>query len=140
MAIKEIVKDQAILTQMSVPFVFGEDDALIQDLLDTANAHVEHCVGLAAIQIGVPKRAIVVKEGNQFVPYINPAIVKRSRETYFATEGCLSLEGTRNVKRCRSVMVSSTAANGKKRKPKTFDGLLAEILQHEIDHCNGVLI
>lgn len=139
MAIKEIIKDTAILTQKSAPFVFGEDDAIIQDLLDTAAAHEENCAGLASIQIGVPKRVVVVKEDNLFIPYINPVIVKRSRESYVATEGCLSLDGYQAVKRYRSVMVSYTTANGKK-KSKTFDGFVAEILQHEIDHCNGVLI
>lgn len=139
MAIKDIVKDTAILTQKSVPFVFGEDDAIIQDLQDTATAHEDNCAGLAAIQLGIPKRVIVVKEGNKFVTYINPVIVKRSRESYMATEGCLSLEGARTVRRYRSVMVSYTTSNGKK-KSKTFDGFVAEILQHEIDHCNGVLI
>lgn len=139
MAIKEIIRDTATLNQKSAPFVFGEDEAIIQDLLDTAAAHEENCAGLAAIQIGIPKRVIVVKEGSNFVTYINPVIVKRSRESYVATEGCLSLDGPRTVKRYRSVMVSYTTANGKK-KSKTFDGFVAEILQHEIDHCNGVLI
>lgn len=139
MAIKEIVKNTAILTQKSASFVFGEDEAIIQDLLDTAAAHEENCAGLAAIQIGVPKRVVVVREGSLFIPYINPVIVKRSRESYSATEGCLSLDGPRTVRRYRSVMVSYTTASGKK-KSKTFDGLVAEILQHEIDHCNGVLI
>ena len=139
MAIKDIVKDTAILTQKSVPFVFGEDDAIIQDLQDTATAHEDNCAGLAAIQLGIPKRVIVVKEGNKFVTYINPVIVKRSRESYMATEGCLSLEGAHTVRRYKSVMVSYTTASGKK-KSKTFDGFVAEILQHEIDHCNGVLI
>lgn len=139
MAIKDIVKDTDILTQKSVPFVFGEDDAIIQDLHDTATAHEDNCAGLAAIQLGIPKRVIVVKEGSNFVTYINPVIVKRSRESYVATEGCLSLDGPRTVKRYRSVMVSYTTPNGKK-KSKTFDGFVAEILQHEIDHCNGALI
>lgn len=139
MAVREIVKDVNILTQKSAPFILGEDDSVIQDLQDTATDHEDRCVGLAAIQIGIPKRVIVVKEGSNFVTYINPVIVKRSRESYMATEGCLSLDSPRTVKRYRSIMVSYTTANGKK-KSKTFDGFVAEILQHEIDHCNGVLI
>jgi peptide deformylase len=136
---REIIKDLDVLTRKSEPFVFGEDDMLVSDLLDTANAHKGNCVGLAAIQIGVPKRVIVVRQGDNFVPYVNPVIIKKSREIYTTTEGCLSLEGERTVKRHRSIKVMWTLPNGKK-KSQEFHGLIAEIIQHEYDHLNGKLI
>jgi peptide deformylase len=108
-------------------------------MLDTTEAHKENCVGLAAIQIGVPKRVILVRQGDNFIPFINPAVVKKSPGTYYAMEGCLSLDGVRNVRRHRSVMISWTTTNGKK-KVKEFNGYTAQILQHEIDHLNGILI
>ncbi len=74
--VKQIVKDERVLTQKSEKFIFGEDDYLIDDMIDTANAHIGHCVGLAAIQIGVPKRVILVRCGDKFIPYINPVIIK----------------------------------------------------------------
>ena len=137
--IKDIIKDESFLIQKSEPFVFGEDDYLIQDLLDTANEHKENCAGLACIQIGVPKKVILVRQGNKFVPFINPTIIQKSPKTYVATEGCLSLEGTRTVKRHHSVKVVWTTPEGA-RKAKMFNGFVAEILQHEIDHCNGIII
>lgn len=137
--VKEIIKDESILTQKSEQFIFGEDDYLIADLIDTAKAHEENCAGLASIQIGVPKRIIVVKQGTKFVPYINPWIVQASPKTYIATEGCLSLDGTRQVQRHASVKVVWRTASGQ-RKVQMFNGFMAEVLQHEIDHCNGILI
>ena len=137
--IRDIVKDENVLRQKSEPFVFGQDDYLITDLLDTANAHKDNCAGLACIQIGVAKRIVLVRVGDNFIPFINPVIFKKSPKTYIAQEGCLSLEGLRTVKRHKSVKVMWTDQNGK-RKVQEFSGYVAEILQHEIDHCNGVLI
>lgn len=137
--IKDIIKDENILTQKSEHFIFGEDDYLIQDLLDTANEHKENCAGLACIQIGVPKRVILVRQGNRFVPFINPMIIQKSPKTYIATEGCLSLEGKRAVKRHASVKVVWRTPDGT-RKVQMFNGFIAEVLQHEIDHCNGIII
>ena len=137
--IRDIVKDTAVLQQKSLPFVFEEDEFLIPDLLDTAKAHGENCVGLAAIQIGIPKRVILVRFGKNFIPFINPMIIHKSTKTYEADEGCLSLEGTRRVKRHKSVKVVWTEPSGKKRVQE-FIGFPAQILQHEIDHCNGILI
>ena len=137
--VKDIIKDPSILTQKSEPFVFGQDDHIIQDLLDTANAHKENCAGLAAPQIGELKRVIMVRQGDKFVPFINPKITMKSRETYMAEEGCLSLDGKRKVKRHYSVMVSYTTKNGK-NKVQQFSGYIAEIIQHEVDHLDGVLI
>lgn len=139
--VREINKDIESLSQKSTLFDFNSDsDAeLLRDMIDTANAHKDTCAGLAAIQIGVPKRVILVRQGDNFVPFINPMIIKRSASTYITDEGCLSLEGTRQVKRHRSVKVTWTTPAGKK-KVQEFHGLLAQIIQHETDHCNGVLI
>lgn len=137
--IKEINKDIESLQQKSMPFIFGEDDYLLTDMFDTANAHKENCAGLACIQIGVAKRVILVRQGDTFVPFINPMIIKKSPKTYIADEGCLSLEGLRQVKRHNTVKVMWTDTSGKKRV-REFNGFTAQILQHEIDHCNGLLI
>lgn len=137
--IRDIVKDENILKQKSERFVLGEDDFLIQDMLDTANAHKDRCAGLACVQIGIAKRVILARVGESFIPFINPVIVKKSPKTYIAQEGCLSLDGLRTVKRHKSVKVMWTDQNGK-RKVQEFSGYVAEILQHEIDHCNGALI
>jgi peptide deformylase len=137
--VRKITKDLEILSQKSENFIPGLDDHLITDMLDTANAHKDNCAGLACIQIGVPKRIILVRSGDGFMVFCNPAIVKRSAKTYMATEGCLSLDGSREVKRHNSVMVSWVTPKGK-RNVREFTGWIAEILQHEIDHCNGILI
>lgn len=137
--VKEINKNIESLSQKSEPFILGEDDYLIDDMLDTAEAHRESCVGLACIQIGVPKRVILVRMGDNFIPLINPTIIKKSSQTYEADEGCLSLNGVRRVRRHRSIKVVHTTRNGK-RQLKEYNGFIAQILQHEIDHCNGVLI
>ena len=137
--VKEINKDTESLKQKSQSFIFGEDDYLITDMLDTANAHKENCVGLACIQIGVPKRVILVRQGLSFTPFINPVIIKKSTSTYLAEEGCLSLDGTRQVKRHRTVKVMWQDTKGK-QKVREFNGFTAQIIQHEVDHCNGLLI
>lgn len=136
---RTIVKDIEFLKQKSEQFIIGKDDYIIIDMIDTANAHKENCVGLAGVQIGELKRVILVRNGDKFIPFINPVIVKKSGKTYIANEGCLSLDGTRDVKRWFTIMVKWTDINGK-INVETFNGYLAEILQHEIDHLNGVLI
>lgn len=137
--VKEIVKDENILKQKSEMFVMGEDNYLIIDMIDTANAYKDNCAGLACIQIGVAKRVILVRQNDDFEVFINPMIIKKSPETYITQEGCLSLDGTRTVKRHRTVKVVYTTIQGK-RKLQEFRGYVAEIIQHEIDHCNGILI
>lgn len=139
--VKYINKDTESLSQKSVPFDLNDDlDAeLLRDMIDTANAHRDNCVGLAAIQVGVPKRVILVRQGDTFVPFINPMIIKRSPRTYVTVEGCLSLDGERTVKRHSSIKVVWTTPGGKK-KSQDFHGHLAQIIQHEVDHCNGILI
>lgn len=137
--IKEIIKDTQILQQKSEEFKFGEDDYLITDLIDTANANIENCAGLACIQIGTAKKVVVVRMGDKFVPMINPMIIKRSQETFMAKEKCLSLEGEREVKRHRKIKVGYTTQNGK-RKCEDFGGFIAQVIQHECDHLKGILI
>lgn len=137
--VREITKDLEILSRKSVDFIPGLDDHLIADMLDTANAHKDNCAGLACIQIGVPKRIILVRSGDGFMVFCNPAIVKRSAKTYMATEGCLSLDGSRAVRRHNSVMLSWITPKGK-RNVKEFSGWIAEIIQHEVDHTCGKLI
>lgn len=141
--IKDIVKDLDFLQQKSERFEFGKDDYLIEDMIDTAIEHslddTGGCVGLAAVQIGVLKRVIIAKIGHNFVPFINPVIIKKSPETFMATEGCLSLDGKRQVKRHRNIKVGFETPQGVK-KVRALSGFPAQIIQHEIDHLNGVLI
>ena len=115
-----------------------EDLAVAQDLLDTLAAHREGCVGMAANMIGVNKRIIVFDNEGAYMVMFNPEIVKKSGP-YEAEEGCLSLSGTRRVRRWQSVKVQYQNEKFQLRF-KTFTGWTAEIIQHEIDHCEGVLI
>lgn len=138
--IKEIVKDLDFLSQKSEDFSFETDKDLIQDLLDTANKHKPNCVGLAAPQIGVHKRAIVVLINTGFKPMLNPIIFwKDLKSRYSTVEGCLSLDGERETKRFRRIKVKYTNENGV-TIIKQFDGYQAQIIQHEVDHLNGILI
>lgn len=137
--IKEIVKDENILTQKSEQVSIEEAQEIITDLLDTANHHIDNCAGLAAPQIGISKRVVVVRNGDHFFPMVNPVVVKKSGKKFLNHEGCLSLEGIRAVERYSSVLVNYTDGKGK-RQTKTFNGTLAIIVQHETDHLNGVLI
>ena len=138
--IKEIVKDVEFLKQKSEDFSFETDKDLIQDLLDTAGHHGTNCVGLAAPQIGVHKRAIVILTNAGFKPMLNPVIFwKDLKSKYNTVEGCLSLDGERETKRFRRIKVKYTNEN-KVTIIKQFDGYQAQIIQHEVDHLNGVLI
>lgn len=137
--IKEIVKDENFLTKKSEIVEITEAQEIITDLLDTAKHHIDNCVGLAAPQIGVLKKVIVVRNGDSFVPMINPTIIKRVGTKFLNKEGCLSLDGERTVCRYPSVMVSFTDRNGKKQV-KTFNGFTSIIIQHETDHLSGKLI
>lgn len=137
--VKEIVKDVNVLTQKSEKVELNEAIEIVVDLLDTANYHVDHCAGLAAPQIGVLKKVIVINTGNAFYPMINPVILKKIGNQFNSVEGCLSLEGERTVKRHKSVMVNYQDISGKKLT-KTFTGYIATIIQHEVDHLNGKLI
>lgn len=138
--IKEIVKDTEFLTQKSEQVSVEEAQEIIADLLDTANHHSDNCAGLAAPQIGVHKKVIVIrKDKNSFYPMVNPVIIRKIGKKFINNEGCLSLEGSRNVERYPSVMVGFMDRNGKK-VTKTFSGISSIIIQHETDHLNGILI
>ena len=135
--IQPIMKDPILLAQKSVPAT-KEDLLVAQDLLDTLTAHKDGCVGMAANMIGFSKRIIAFDNEGKYMVMFNPEIVKRS-EPYEAEEGCLSLPGTRKAKRYRSIKVQYQNEQFQTRF-KTFTGWTAQIIQHEIDHCNGVLI
>ena len=135
--IQPIMKDPIFLAQKSAPAT-KEDLQVSQDLLDTLTAHKDGCVGMAANMIGVAKRIIAFDNEGKYMLMFNPEIVKRS-EPYEAEEGCLSLTGTRKAKRYRSIKVQYQNDQFQTRF-KTFTGWTAQIIQHEIDHCNGVLI
>lgn len=143
--IREIIKDTEFL-QIKCKSI-GKDTPpenvtqLIQDLRDTAIFHEEedNCVGLAANQIASNLRVIAVKMNDSWEIMINSTIVKRGNLTHFSEEGCLSLEGIRCVKRYCNVTVLYKNEAGKQRKLQC-SGLIADIVQHEIDHLNGKMI
>ena len=135
--VRPIMKDIIFLAQKSKPAT-AEDAAVADDLLDTLRAHRDGCVGLAANMIGVLKRIIVFDcDGTDMVMF-NPEIIKKS-EPYETEEGCLSLDGVRKTKRWRSIKVRWQTVEFQTRI-KTFTGWTAQIIQHEIDHCDGILI
>jgi len=134
---RPIVKDPIFLARKSAPAT-AEDLATAADLLDTLNAHREGCVGMAANMIGVSRRIIVFLDGDTPVTMFNPEIVRCS-DPYEAEEGCLSLTGTRKTKRYRSIKVQYQNERFQTRL-KSFSGWTAQIIQHEVDHCSGILI
>ena len=135
--IKPIMKDIMFLSQPSVQATL-EDKQVITDLVDTLNAHLDGCVGMAANMIGVHKRIIVVRMGPISVPMVNPEIVAKSG-AYETEEGCLSLMGVRKCTRYQNIEVSYQDASFLQRRQK-YTGWIAQIIQHEVDHCNGVII
>ncbi|HIV96375.1 MAG TPA: peptide deformylase [Candidatus Agathobaculum stercoravium] len=135
--VREIMKDIAFLSQKAEPAT-PEDLPVAADLLETLQAHKAGCVGMAANMIGENKRIIAFDNEGEYMIMFNPEIIKRSG-LYEAEEGCLSLSGTRRAKRWKSIKVQYQ--NGKfQTRYKTFTGWTAQIIQHEIDHCEGVLI
>ena len=135
--VQEIIRDKSFLAQKAEPATL-EDLPVAQDLLDTLEANKERCVGMAANMIGVNKRIIVFDNEGTYTVMFNPEIIKRS-DPYQTEEGCLSLEGTRPTKRWRSVKVRYQNEKLQERF-KTFTGWTAQIIQHEIDHCEGIII
>ena len=135
--IRPIMKDPLFLARKSVPAT-AEDLQIAQDLLETLEAHKEGCVGMAANMIGELKRIIAFDNGGTYMVMFNPEIVKSSGQ-YDTEEGCLSLEGVRPTKRFQSIKVQYQNEKFQTRI-KTFIGWTAQIIQHEIDHCNGILI
>ena len=136
--IRPIMKDPIFLAQKSKPAA-REDISVAQDLVDTLLAHKDACVGMAANMIGVTKRIIAFNDRGKLEIMFNPEIIKASGE-YETEEGCLSLlGGPRKTKRWQKIKVRYQTADFQLRL-KTYEGWTAQIIQHEIDHCNGILI
>ena len=135
--VREIMRDEAFLSQKAEPAT-QDDLNIARDLLDTLTAHKTGCVGMAANMIGINKRIIVFDNEGKYMVMFNPEIIKKSGP-YEAEEGCLSLTGIRKAKRWKSIKVQYQNEQFQPRF-KTFTGWTAQIIQHEIDHCEGVLI
>ena len=136
--VRELIHDPILLGRPSVPAT-AEDLNVAQDLLDTLNAHRETCVGMAANMIGVHKNIIVFDNDGEPMLMLNPEIIKAEGE-YDAQEGCLSLlGGPRDTMRYQKIKVRYQTVDFQTRL-KTYEGWTAQIIQHEVDHCNGVLI
>ena len=135
--IKEIMRDETFLSQKA-ELATLEDLPVAQDLLDTLEANRERCVGMAANMIGVNKRIIVFDNEGTYMVMFNPEIIKRSGP-YQTEESCLSLEGARPAKRWQSIKVRYQNENLQERF-KAFTGWTAQIIQHEVDHCEGIII
>ena len=135
--IRPIVHDPFFLVQKSEP-AEEADKAVITDLLDTLRANLDGCVGMAANMIGIKKRIIVFCRGSKQYVMVNPQITS-CFEPYETEEGCLSLTGVRKTKRYRKITVKYQDQDFRS-KTGTYDGYTAQIIQHEIDHCDGILI
>ena len=135
--IKPIMKDVLFLAQKSEEAT-KDDLYIVDDLIDTLRANLDDCVGMAANMIGVKKRIIVFSVGEMIVPMINPIITDK-KNSYETEECCLSLTRFRKTNRYESIEVEYFDKEFKKQKGK-FTGFVAQIIQHEIDHCNGIII
>ena len=136
--VKELVHDPILLARKSAPAT-KEDLDIARDLLDTLTAHRETCVGMAANMIGEFRNIIAFDNGGEYMLMLNPEILKAEGE-YEAEEGCLSLlGGPRKTRRFQKIKVRWQTMEFQTRI-KTFSGWTAQIIQHEIDHCNGILI
>ncbi len=135
--IREIVKGEAIFAQKA-ELATRSDLSVAEDLLDTLNANREICVGMAANMIGMNKRIIIFDNDGNYEVMFNPQMIKLS-EPYTVEEGCLSLTGTRKAKRFKSIKVQYQNSEFQTRI-KTYKSRTAQIIQHEIDHCDGIVI
>ena len=135
--VRTIVRDMMFLSQKSSLACAG-DEAVLDDLLDTLRANQDRCVGLAANMIGVRKRIIAFMNGPFCMGMMNPEIVSCSGP-YETEEGCLSLDGIRKTIRYEKIVVSYQDRSFRPQKA-IYTGWTAQIIQHEIDHCNGILI
>lgn len=135
--VRPIMKDIFFLNQKSEPATKA-DDAIVQDLLDTLKANEAGCVGMAANMIGVKKRIIAVNIGFMNLPMLNPVITKKFG-AYETEEGCLSLTGVRKTTRYEEIEVEYYDRSWKKQK-QTYRGWTAQIIQHECDHLEGIII
>jgi len=134
---KPIVQDMVFLAIPSQEAT-EQDVPLAQDLLDTLEANRARCVGLAANMIGVSKRVIAFDDQGKSMAMLNPVILEKSG-AYEAEEGCLSLSGVRKTVRYEKIKVAYQNMKMQK-KTRTFHGFTAQIIQHEVDHCDGILI
>ena len=135
--VRDIMRDETFLAQKAEPAT-ADDLSVAQDLLDTLTANQSRCVGMAANMIGVNKRIIVFDNEGEYMVMFNPEIVKKSG-LYQAEEGCLSLPGVRPTRRWKSIKVKYQNERFQERF-KTFTGWTAQIIQHEVDHCDGIVI
>jgi peptide deformylase len=135
--VRPVVRDIFFLKQKSEPATKA-DSQVVQDLLDTLKANEAGCVGMAANMIGVKKRIIVVNMGMFNMPMLNPVITRKSG-AYKTEEGCLSLEGVRSTTRYQEIEVEYFDASWQKHKQK-YSGWIAQIIQHECDHLEGIII
>lgn len=135
--VRTVVRDTFFLSQTSEP-AGRDDDEVVRDLLDTLQANRERCVGMAANMIGIKKRIIVVSAGEADLAMLNPVIIKKSMP-YDTEEGCLSLEGSRKTRRYETIEVEYRDRDFKRCKQR-FKVWTAQIIQHEIDHCDGIVI
>ena len=135
--IRPIIHDPLFLAQKSEPATESDRQIMI-DLLDTLRANLDHCVGMAANMIGEKKRIIVFCQGLMLIGMFNPVILSKSK-VYETEEGCLSLAGVRKTKRYQKITIDYQDIHFRKQTG-TFEGFAAQIIQHEIDHCDGILI
>ena len=135
--VKPIVRDVFFLGQKSEPAT-RKDLSVGQDLQDTLKANQDHCVGMAANMIGVKKRIIIVNIGFFNLVMFNPVIVNKD-SPYETEEGCLSLDGVRKATRYQNIEIEYLDTNWESRRQK-FSGWTAQIIQHEVDHLNGIII
>ncbi|WP_287388722.1 peptide deformylase [Lachnospira sp.] len=135
--VRDICRDVLFLGKKSEPAT-SKDIQIARDLLDTLAANSDSCVGMAANMIGVNKRIIVVNMGLMNMIMFNPVIVKKSG-AFNTEEGCLSLVGTRRTTRYKEIEVEFEDMSFNKRKQK-FTGWTAQIIQHECDHLEGIII
>lgn len=135
--IRDIVRDMFFLAQKSEPAA-AKDKKIAADLLDTLQANSERCVGMAANMIGERKRIIAIVVGKGYLVMLNPVIVKKEAP-YETEEGCLSLDGVRPVTRYARIEVEFQDVKLRRHR-ESFDGFTAQIIQHECDHLEGILI
>lgn len=135
--VKKIVRDPMFLGQKSEDATEADKQVVI-DLLDTLRVNLDRCVGMAANMIGVKKNIIVVSAGPFQFAMINPVITKKTG-SFQTEEGCLSLDGVRSCTRYKEIEVDYLDQNFKKQHGK-YSGWTAQIIQHEVDHCNGIVI
>ena len=136
--VREIVTDVLFLKQKSEPAT-KDDMQIARDLLDTVIANEERCVGMAANMIGERKTILTAYIGNEYIIMINPVIVDKSKQFYETMESCLSLTGERSTKRYNVITVEYYDKKWKKKK-QTFKEFEAQIIQHEMDHFDGIII